>query len=132
MINLSQTPTIFSVATTPVVVGQVLGASTGPIPGCGNRTTGFSIVSGQSCATNSVGQVLGAEKFIFTKLMRNGSKGNEVMELQKFLNNAGYNCGTADGKFGPKSKAALIKFQLANKLKGDGIVGPKVRALLNK
>ena len=103
------------------------------ISGCDTRTTGFSTTTGQSCIGNTgvAGQVLGAEHFNFTQLMKNGSKGNEVMELQNFLNSAGYSVGTADGKFGAKTKAALIKFQTANKLKGDGVVGPKVRALLN-
>jgi peptidoglycan hydrolase-like protein with peptidoglycan-binding domain len=64
--------------------------------------------------------------------LKKGSKGNEVMELQKFLNNAGYNCGTADGSFGAKVKTAVIKFQIANGLTGDGVVGPKLRALLNQ
>ncbi|MCX6705114.1 MAG: peptidoglycan-binding domain-containing protein, partial [Candidatus Woesebacteria bacterium] len=119
-----------AVPATPAA-GKVLGATT--IAGCGNRTTGFSVVTGQSCIGNSpAGQVLGAEKFNFTKLIKQGSKSNEVIELQKFLNTAGYNVGTADGKFGAKTKAALIKFQVANKLKGDGVVGLKVRALLNK
>ncbi|HAQ02779.1 TPA: hypothetical protein DEP30_02970 [Candidatus Nomurabacteria bacterium] len=64
--------------------------------------------------------------------MKNGSKGNEVIELQKLLNASGYNCGEADGFFGPKTKGAVIKFQLANSLKGDGLVGPATRATLNK
>jgi peptidoglycan hydrolase-like protein with peptidoglycan-binding domain len=80
----------------------------------------------------AVGKVLGAQVFNFTKLIKQGSKGNEVIELQKFLTALGYNLGTADGKFGLKTKTALIKFQVANKLKGDGVVGPKVRLLLNK
>ncbi len=79
-----------------------------------------------------VGQVLGAEKFVFTLRLARNSQGNEVMELQKFLNKAGYDCGIADGKFGPKTKAAVIKFQIANSLKGDGIVGPLTRSVLNK
>jgi len=112
------------------------------IPGCDDRKTGFSVITGQSCVgnigttvvsnTQTTGQVLGVESFNFTLTLRMGSKGNEVIELQKFLNNAGYSVGTADGKFGAKTKAAVIKFQIANKLKGDGVVGPKVRALLNK
>lgn len=89
--------------------GQVLGASTGP-----------------------AGQVLGAEKFIFTLTLKLGSKGNEVTELQKFLNAAGYDCGAADGIFGAKTKSCVIKFQSANGLKGDGIVGLLTRAVLNK
>lgn len=120
------TPTPVVTVVTPTVIA-----------GCDNRTTGFSVTTGHSCIGNTgttptVGQVLGAEKFNFTLLLKNNSKGNEVMELQKFLTALGYNLGTADGKFGAKTKAAVIKFQVANKLKGDGIVGPKVRALLNK
>ncbi|MFA6392970.1 MAG: immunoglobulin-like domain-containing protein [Candidatus Paceibacterota bacterium] len=82
--------------------------------------------------TPLIGKVLGAEKFNFTKLMKNGSKGNEIIELQKLLTSLGYNCGIADGKFGPKTKGAVIKFQKANKLVGDGIIGAKTRAVLNK
>ena len=53
------------------------------------------------------------------------------MELQKFLNGAGYDAGTADGKFGLKTESALTKFQIANGLAPDGVVGPLVRVLLN-
>jgi len=57
-------------ATPAVPAGQVLGASTGPIPGCGNRTTGFSVATGESCVGNSTGKVLGAEtvKLTFEEL----------------------------------------------------------------
>lgn len=116
--------------------GQVLGASTGPVPGCDNRTTGFSSTTGQSCAGNTGnGQVLGASKFIFTLFLKKGppyAHINEVIELQKFLNAGGFGPLVVDGKFGPLTKAAVIKFQLANGLKGDGIVGPLTRAVLNK
>lgn len=121
-------------------VGQVLGASTGPIDGCGNRTTGFSITTGQSCIGNSgtAEKVLGAEKFNFSLFLKWGPpfnvkvKGPEVMELQTFLNTAGYGPLVVDGKFGGRTKAAVVKFQLANGLKGDGIIGPLTRAILNK
>ncbi|MFA5095304.1 MAG: peptidoglycan-binding domain-containing protein [Candidatus Paceibacterota bacterium] len=78
------------------------------------------------------GQVLGTEKFNFTSLLKEGSQGNEVMELQKFLKTAGYDCGIADGKFGSLTKTATIKFQIANELEADGIVGTLTRAILNK
>ena len=54
------------------------------------------------------------------------------MELQKFLNGAGYNAGNVDGKFGPKVNDALIQLQTANGLKSDVIVGFEVRSFLNK
>ncbi len=95
----------------------------------------FSTTTGKNCnaaTPATVGKVLGAEKFNFTILIKNGSRGNEVMELQKLLTSLGYDVGIADGKFGPKTKAAVIKFQIANKLVGDGVVGAKTRAMLNK
>lgn len=71
--------------------------------------------------------------FTFSKFLKLGTVGNEVQELQKLLNQAPYNSGLAlDGKFGPLTKAAVIKFQLANGLVGDGLVGPLTRAVLNK
>ncbi|MCX6753647.1 MAG: peptidoglycan-binding protein [Candidatus Nomurabacteria bacterium] len=93
----------------------------------------FSTTTGRNCnaATPAIGKVLGAEKFIFTKFMKNGSKGSEIIELQKFLTTLGYTL-TADGKFGPKTKGAVIKFQIANSLKGDGVIGALTRAALNK
>lgn len=78
------------------------------------------------------GQVLGAESFRFTSKIMKGSEGAQVTELQKLLNNAGYDCGTVDGAFGPKTLSALIKFQTANSLDADGVVGPQTREALNK
>ena len=82
--------------------------------------------------TPITGQVLGAESFQFTAKLMKGSKGTQVVELQKFLNNAGYDCGTADGSFGPKTESAVISFQSTNNLDADGIVGPQTRVALNK
>ena len=60
-------------------------------------------------------------KLITNRMMR----GNDISELQIYLNTQGYNSGIADGIFGPKTKAAVILFQKANGLTPDGIVGPK-------
>lgn len=76
--------------------------------------------------------VLGATAFTFTQRLQLGSTGNEVIELQKYLNSKGYNAGNADGKFGLNTMVAVGRFQMANGLKADGIVGTEVRALLNK
>ena len=48
-----------------------------------------------------------------------GSKGNKVKELQRFL---GIN---DDGKFGPNTEKQVKKWQKDNGLLDDGIVGPK-------
>jgi peptidoglycan hydrolase-like protein with peptidoglycan-binding domain len=61
--------------------------------------------------------------------LRNGSKGPAVTQLQNLLRNKGYNIA-ADGDFGPKTEAAVKKFQSSKGLVADGIVGPKTWAAL--
>jgi peptidoglycan hydrolase-like protein with peptidoglycan-binding domain len=61
--------------------------------------------------------------------LREGSKGAAVTQLQNLLRNKGYNIA-ADGDFGPKTEAAVKKFQSAKGLVADGIVGPKTWAAL--
>lgn len=95
-------------------------------------TTNTNLTGNTSLIVGSSGKVLGANKFNFTKPLKVGSKGDEVTELQKFLNDSGHNSGNADGYFGNKTKAAVMKLQTANKLKADGIVGPATRLILNK
>lgn len=60
-----------------------------------------------------------------------GSTGNEVKILQAGLNNDGFKSGPVDGIFGPITKGAVIRFQLAHGLVGDGIFGIKSRAAWN-
>ncbi len=86
----------------------------------------------QTNIETATGQVLGAEKYNFTLNLGYGSRGDEVLELQKLLNLAGYKSGPEDGIFGPITKGAVIRFQIANGLTGDGIVGPLSREELNK
>ncbi len=46
-------------------------------------------------------------------------------EIQKALTAAGFYKGSIDGVAGKKTKEAITKFQEANNLKADGVVGPK-------
>ncbi|RJS18758.1 hypothetical protein DRW03_24150 [Corallococcus sp. H22C18031201] len=66
-----------------------------------------------------------ANKTATSPLLKSGSHGAKVLELQKELKAAGFNPGPLDGKFGPKTKAAVVGFQKAHRLTQDGIVGPK-------
>ena len=59
-----------------------------------------------------------------------GSRGDAVRKLQELLNALGYDCGSVDGIFGSKTKAAVLAFQKANGLAADGIVGPLTWAKL--
>lgn len=57
-------------------------------------------------------------------------------DVQIALNLLKYNCGAPDGIIGPKTIAAIKKFQRNNNLKDDGIIGPitkaKLKELINK
>jgi N-acetylmuramoyl-L-alanine amidase len=62
-----------------------------------------------------------------------GSKGREVQQLQAVLIQLKYLGGLADGDFGPKTKAALLRFQKGWRLEeADGKYGPLTRAALLK
>lgn len=63
-------------------------------------------------------------------VMKKGSKGNEVKELQMKLNELGYNAGVTDGIFGNGTDKAVKSFQKDNKLTIDGIVGPATLKIL--
>ncbi len=58
-------------------------------------------------------------------VLRQGARGTPVTQLQKRLNQLGFNVGTADGVFGPKTLAAVKAFQKSRGLAQDGVVGPK-------
>lgn len=54
-----------------------------------------------------------------------GSSGPQVEVLQKALAALGVNPGPIDGVFGPKTEAAVQRFQKRAGLEADGIAGPK-------
>lgn len=60
-----------------------------------------------------------------------GSKGSDVTELQKLLNNNGYNL-SVDGDFGTKTQDAVKDYQQKNGLSVDGIVGNQTWGALTK
>ena len=65
------------------------------------------------------------------KVLRPGATGPEVAELQRWLKAAGHDPGTADGKYGNKTTAAVRAFQQAHSpLVADGKVGAATRAML--
>lgn len=56
-------------------------------------------------------------------VLKQGSRGNEVKEVQRRLNRWGYYSGSVDGVFGVGTKSAVIAFQKKNGLTPDGVVG---------
>ena len=60
----------------------------------------------------------------------NGSRGEAVRKLQQALIDLGFLKDKADGVFGNKTEEAVRKFQRANNLEADGLVGKKTQAVL--
>ncbi len=63
-------------------------------------------------------------------VLRQGSKGGEVKEVQRRLKKWGYYSGAVDGIFGAGTKKAVIAFQKKNGLTADGVVGKATYAAL--
>jgi hypothetical protein len=61
---------------------------------------------------------------------RVGVSKTTMILVQKKLTELGYGKLTADGKYGLKTKNAVKKFQAANGLKADGVVGKKTLVMM--
>lgn len=55
-----------------------------------------------------------------------------LRQLQKSLKDKGFDPGPVDGVFGPRTQAAIRKFQRAKNLVVDGIAGPKTLSVLSR
>lgn len=63
-------------------------------------------------------------------ILKQGSSGKDIYELQGRLKALGYYSGKVDGDFGPKTKNAVTWFQWKFGMKSDGVVGPKTKLKL--
>lgn len=64
------------------------------------------------------------------EIVKYGSRGPAVKNLQELLNLKGYDCGSIDGVFGKKTESALKHFQEVNELDPDGVCGHNTWAAL--
>ncbi len=67
-----------------------------------------------------------------SSILKVGSKGTEVTELQKNLTKLGYDTKGTDGIFGNDTKNAVLSFQRAHNLTADGIVGAGTQSAIVK
>lgn len=79
--------------------------------------------------SSSVSQTT-SSKPALTQILKRGSQGQAVKQLQTILNKLKYTCGTADGVFGDKTETAVKAFQTHYKLSVDGEVGPNTLSKL--
>ncbi|MBQ8323108.1 MAG: spore cortex-lytic enzyme [Clostridia bacterium] len=74
-------------------------------------------------ATNDSESTALATEVAETAVLKQGSTGGEVKEVQRRLKLWGYYNGSVDGVFGAGTKAAVVAFQKKNGLTADGVVG---------
>lgn len=63
-------------------------------------------------------------------VLKQGSSGPAVQDLQQKLKGLGFDPNGVDGNFGPGTKAAVIAFQQSKGLQADGAAGPATMAAL--
>src|SRR4051812_47050367 len=93
---------------------------------------GTSIAGGVSDSTRS-GEIAGSG------LLQRGAgyganetKARGVKALQRTLRTLGWQPGPVDGLFGPRTQAAVLRFQHSAGVAADGIVGPRTRQKLEQ
>lgn len=90
---------------------------------------------GQSSAYRFLGFILppGTVQPAKTRAMREGDRGDDVLQLQKVLQERGYFSAQVSptGYFGLLTLGAVLAFQFKSGLEVDGVCGPKTQAALS-
>src|SRR5216684_5550404 len=76
----------------------------------------------KAITTHKIGEIM--------TVLRQGSSGPDVTNLQQKLKDLGFDPNAVDGDFGPGTRDAVIAFQQSNGLQADGIAGPATLAAL--
>ena len=108
---------------------------------CTTSITGAGIISSGGKTKEVLQKTFKINSSIITKnkrkydfglaVLKNGSKGNAVKELQRFFNDIMKLGLLVDGKLGSKTVLIIKKWQKAHGLKTDGIVGTKTKIMMN-
>lgn len=88
-----------------------------------SATAAIIKTTAQDSALVHLPQTQEAEYAVSAAILKQGSKGGEVKEVQRRLKLWGYYKGSVDGVFGAGTRSAVIAFQKKNGLTADGVVG---------
>jgi len=115
-----------------------LGLAPGPIDGVFGKKTEDAVKAFQKLKDLEVDGVAGPitwrnidEADQSEPLLKSGSKGLPVRRLQNRLKLVGFDVPEVNGRFGPKTEAAVKALQKQAGLVVDGIVGPKTWAVVD-
>ncbi len=143
----SLTPLIWAVAAsmvmltvTPVALGKVgtpnTGSSTaeatpgGPTLYAALAHKSHSPIRSSAGARPAGGERTATEALAFGSGYRTPHGSQAVKALQRRLATLGYQPGPVDGRYGPRTEAAVVRFQATHRLTVDGVAGIHTRAAL--
>lgn len=115
-----------------------LGLAPGPIDGVFGKKTEDAVKAFQKLKGLDVDGIAGPITWLnideadqSEPLLKNGSKGLPVRRLQNRLKLVGFEIPEVNGRFGPKTEAAVKTLQKQAGLVVDGQVGPKTWAVVD-
>jgi peptidoglycan hydrolase-like protein with peptidoglycan-binding domain/TPR repeat protein len=143
----SLTPLIWAVAAsmvmltvTPVALGKVGTPNTGSsaaeaTPGGPTLYAALahksrSPIRSSAGARSAGGERTATEALAFGSGYRTPHGSQAVKALQRRLATLGYQPGPLDGRYGPRTEAAVVRFQATHRLTVDGVAGVRTRAAL--
>ena len=117
---------------------KALGLAPGPIDGVFGKKTEDAVRAFQKLKGLEVDGVAGPITWLnideadqSEPVLKNGSKGLPVRRLQNRMKLAGFAISEVNGRFGPKTEAAVKTLQKQAGLDVDAIVGPKTWAVVD-
>lgn len=116
--------TLYATYTHPNILGASATSTTSNIPDSLNPEQQKVIIQGLIYAAGS--------SAVVSASLKEGSKGDNVKNLQMFLGAKNHFTSDITGFFGSKTKTAVKAFQSANGLKSDGIVGPNTKSAISE
>ena len=117
---------------------KALGHFSGPIDGVLGATTETAVKAFQQARGIAVDGIVGRVTWInideadqSEPVLKRGSSGLPVRRAQKRMSLVGHNVGGVDGRYGPKTEAAVKTLQQQRSVPVDGIVGPATWAIID-
>ena len=111
---------------------KALGFDPGPADGVFGAKTESAVIKFQQAKEIAADGIVGRVTWInideadqSRPVLKLGSAGLPVRRLQNGMTAVGFDLGGVDGRYGPKSEAAVKQLQQRANLTVDGIVGPK-------
>jgi peptidoglycan hydrolase-like protein with peptidoglycan-binding domain len=117
---------------------KALGYDPGPIDGTFGAPTETAVKAFQQAKGITVDGIVGKVTWInideadqSEPVLKIGSTGLPVRRAQKRMSLVGYDVGGVDGRYGPKTQAAVKKLQQQHSISVDGVVGPQTWSVID-